>query len=186
MAEQSVMVPLGTTAPDFVLPDVVSGRVLTRDEVARGRPLLVIFACRHCPYMQHCKAELARLGRDYAERVGIAAIASNDVEAYPDDRPESLAEMAREEGFTFPVLFDESQEVARAYSAACTPDAFLFDSESKLVYRGQLDSSRPGRGGSDGRDIRAALNAVLAGRPPESDQHPSVGCSIKWRAAIGG
>jgi peroxiredoxin len=181
MAEQSVMVPLGTTAPDFALADVVTGRVYTREEVARGRPLLVVFSSRHCPYMQHCKAELARLGRDYGERAGIAAICSNDIAAYPDDRPESLAAMARAEGFTFPVLFDESQDVARAYSAACTPDPFLFDSEARLVYRGQLDASRPGRGTSDGRDIRAALDAVLAGLPVDADQHPSAGCSIKWR-----
>ena len=181
MAEQSTMVELGTLAPDFRLPDVVTGAEVRRDEVAGGRPLLVVFASRHCPYMQHCKAELARLGRDYGGRVGIAAIASNDTQTYPDDSPGRLAEMARESAFTFPLLFDESQQVARAYSAVCTPDPFLFDSGLRLVYRGRLDSSRPGQGDCDGREIRAALDAVLAGMPPDGQQHPSVGCSIKWR-----
>ncbi len=182
MAEQSLMISLGTVAPDFALPDVVTGRVRTRDDVSEGEPLLVIFSSRHCPYMQHCKAELARLGRDYGDRVGIVAISSNDVTTYPDDRPESLAEMAAEEGFTFPLLYDESQDVARAYSAACTPDPFLFGSDLKLVYRGQLDDSRPRSGTTpNGRDIRAALDAVLAGRGVSQEQKPSVGCSIKWR-----
>jgi peroxiredoxin len=181
MAEHSVMVALGTMAPDFALPDVVDGTTRSRDSVARGRPLLVVFSSRHCPYMQHCKAELARLGRDYGERVGIAAIASNDAGAYPDDRPESLAAMVREEGFTFPMLYDESQDVARAYAAMCTPDPFLFDADLRLVYRGQLDPSRPGNGTSDGRDLRQALEAVLRGLPPDAEQRPSVGCSIKWR-----
>lgn len=184
MAELSLMIPLGTVAPNFSLPDVVTGRVRTRDDVAKGRPLLVVFASRHCPYMQHCKAELARLGRDYGERVGIAAISSNDAARYPDDRPASLAEMAAEEGFTFPLLYDETQDVARAYSAMCTPDVFLFDSDAKLVYRGQLDGSRPRSGTSpDGSDIRAALDAVLEGHAVSKEQKPSMGCSIKWRTA---
>lgn len=181
MAEQSTMIALGTEAPDFALPDVVTGRVETRDAIAAGRPLLVVFGSRHCPYMQHCKAELASLGRDYAGRIGIAVIASNDVTRYPDDRPDSLAEMAREEGFAFPILYDESQDVARAYAAACTPDPFLFDKALRLVYRGQLDASRPGKGVADGHDIRSALDAVLTGSPVSAEQTASVGCSIKWR-----
>ncbi len=176
------MIPLGTLAPDFSLPDVVSGRMRTRDDVAAGRPLLVVFASRHCPYMQHCKRELARLGRDYGDRVGAVAISSNDATTHPDDRPESLAEMAREEGFTFPLLYDDTQDVARAYSAVCTPDTFLFDAGLELVYRGQLDGSRPRSGvESDGSDIRAALDAVLAGGAVSGEQRPSAGCSIKWR-----
>src|SRR5437879_2781995 len=127
MAEQSLMIPLGTVAPDFSLPDVVTGRIRSRDDVSQGRPLLVVFASRHCPYMQHCKVELARIGRDYVDRVGIVAISSNDATSYPDDNPENLAEMAVEEGFMFPLLYDESQSVARDYSAMCTPDIFLFD-----------------------------------------------------------
>jgi len=182
MAEQSLMVPLGTAAPEFTLPDAVTGRTVARADAASGKPLLVVFASRHCPYMQHCKAELARLGHDYGDRVGIVAIASNDATTYPEDSPDSLAEMAREEGFTFPFLYDETQEVARAYSAMCTPDSFLFDRENKLVYRGQLDDSRPRSGTeADGRDIRAALDAVLAGHEVSAQQKPSIGCSIKWR-----
>ncbi|HKR98480.1 MAG TPA: thioredoxin family protein [Candidatus Dormibacteraeota bacterium] len=181
MAEQSVMIPLGTQAPDFALPDVVSGSTVTRDDAAAGRPLLVVFACRHCPYMKHCVAELARIGRDYDGRIGMVAIASNDPAAYAEDEPESLAEMAREQGFTFPVLYDESQDIARAYSAVCTPDNYLFDKAGALVYRGQLDDSRPGRGDCDGRDLRAALDAVLDDGQPPAEQKPSVGCSIKWR-----
>ena len=182
MAEQSVMIPLGTAAPDFSLPDVVSGTTFSRDALAAGRPLLIVFASRHCPYMKHCVRQLAQLGRDYAQRISMVAIASNDAAAYPEDAPASLAEMAREQGFTFPVLYDESQDVARAYSAACTPDSFLFDSEGRLVYRGQLDDSRPGRDApSDGRDIRAAIDTVLAGETVSADQKPSIGCSIKWR-----
>jgi peroxiredoxin len=182
MADQSREIPLGTVAPDFALPDVVTGRIRTRDDVSQNKPLLVIFASRHCPYMQHCKTELGRLGRDYGDGAGIVAISSNDAESYPDDRPESMAEMVAEEGFTFPILYDESQEVARAYSAMCTPDTFLFDHDLKLVYRGQLDDSRPRSGTTpNGRDVRAALDAVLEGREVSREQKPSVGCSIKWR-----
>ena len=182
VAELSLMIPLGTAAPDFALPDVVSGDVLSRDAIARGRPLLVVFASRHCPYMQHCKMELARLGRDYGDRVGMAAISSNDAARYADDKPESLAEMAAEEGFTFPLLYDESQDVARAYSAMCTPDTYLFDADLRLVYRGQLDDSRPRSGtAGDGHDIRAALDEVLTGRAVDPQQKPSMGCSLKWR-----
>ena len=182
MAEQSLMIPLGTEAPPFALPDVSTGDAVTRERVAQGRPLLVVFGSRHCPYMQHCKAELGRIGRDYRERVGMVIIASNDAQKYPDDRPESLAELVREQAFTFPILYDESQDVARAYSAMCTPDTFLFDADLHLVYRGQLDGSRPGNDVvSDGRDIRAALDSLFGSRAVSPEQRPSAGCSIKWR-----
>jgi peroxiredoxin len=182
MAATSTMLPLGTQAPDFALTDVVTGETVRRDDF-RGRPaLLVLFICRHCPYVAHVRSQLAALGRDYAGRIGIVAISPNDPETYPEDAPESLAEEAREAGYDFPYLFDATQEVAKAYTAACTPDPFLFDGEGSLVYRGQLDASRPGNGiPVTGADLRAAIDAVLAGRPVAEDQRPSVGCSIKWR-----
>ena len=182
MATESTLIPLGTQAPDFALPDVTTGRIVRRDEVAAGRPLLVVFLCRHCPYVQHVKEELARLGRDYGDHAGIVGISSNDASTYPDDAPRSLAEMARESGFTFPVLYDETQDVAREYGAVCTPDAFLFDRDLRLVYHGRLDETRPRSGAtSNGADIRRALDAVLTGAPVDADQHPALGCSIKWR-----
>jgi thiol-disulfide isomerase/thioredoxin len=183
MAEtQSTMLALGTPAPVFTLPDVVSGRPVSLDSIAEDRALLVMFICRHCPYVKHVQGELARLGRDYRDRVGIVAISSNDARAYPDDAPEKLAEMARQNGFVFPVCYDESQDVAKAYTAACTPDFFLFDQARRLVYRGQLDGSRPGRGVPvTGADLRAALDAALAGQPVSDVQRPSVGCNIKWK-----
>lgn len=182
MATESVATPLGTSAPDFALPDVTTGTTVSRDAAAAGRPLLVVFLCRHCPYVQHVKGALASIGRDYGDRVGIAGISSNDVTTHPDDSPDSLAEMAREEGFTFPVLYDESQDVARAYGAVCTPDSFLFDRDLRLVYRGRLDATRPRSGEqADGVELRHALDDVIAGRGAPADQHPSVGCSIKWR-----
>jgi peroxiredoxin len=176
------MLALGTAAPDFSLPDVVSGRTISLASYAGSPALLVIFMCRHCPYVKHVQHELARLGRDYGGRAGIVAISANDAGEYPDDSPESLREMATTLGFTFPLCYDESQDVARAYAAACTPDFFLFDRDRRLVYRGQLDDSRPG---SDtpvtGADLRAALDAVLTGRPVAGEQRPSLGCNIKWR-----
>ena len=184
MAEtQSTMLALGTRAPSFTLPDVVSGRDVSLETVAGAQALLVIFVCRHCPYVKHVQAELARLGRDYAARgVGIVAISSNDARAFPADAPEKLAEMARQEGFVFPMCYDESQAVAQAYTAACTPDFFLFDAGRSLVYRGQLDGSRPGRHVPvTGADLRAALDAVLAGQPVSEVQRPSIGCNIKWK-----
>ena len=182
MATESTLIPLGTIAPDFALPDVTTGATVRRDDAAGGRPLLVVFLCRHCPYVQHVKDELARLGRDYGDRVGIAGISSNDASTYPDDAPPSLAEMARESGFTFPVLYDESQDVAREYGAVCTPDSFLFDRDLRLVYHGRLDETRPRSGAtSNGADIRRALDAVLGGTDMPLDQHPALGCSIKWR-----
>ena len=182
-ATPSVMLALGTRAPDFKLPDVVSGKTFTLKSFEGRKALLVMFICRHCPYVKHVEAELARLGRDYAAKdAAIVAVSSNDARAYPDDAPESLKEQARSAGFPFPYLYDESQSAAKAYSAACTPDFFLFDAERRLVYRGQLDASRPGNSEPvTGKDLRAALEAVLAGRPAAKDQRPSLGCGIKWR-----
>jgi len=184
------MVSLGTVAPAFELPDVVSGKAVGRDDVAAGQPgLLVMFLCVHCPYVKHVEAELARIGSDYAGKIGIVAISSNDTVEYPQDGPDEMKAQAVRLGFRFPYLFDETQEVARAYGAACTPDFFLFDGDLKLVYRGQLDDSRPRRGdyGNDipvtGKDLRAALDAVIAGKLPTTDQRFGVGCNIKWKAA---
>ena len=179
----STMSALGTRAPDFSLPEVVSGQTVSLATFKDKAVLLVMFICRHCPYVQHVKAAFAKLGKDYAGKdVGIVAISANDAANYPDDAPASLAAMATEEGFTFPLCYDESQAVAKAYAAACTPDFFLYDRARTLVYRGQLDDSRPGNGKPvTGRDLRAALDAVLAGRPAPADQKPSIGCNIKWK-----
>lgn len=179
----STMLQLGTTAPPFALQDVRTGETVTRDQFS-GKPLLVMFVCNHCPFVIHVREELARIGEEYGARgVGIVAICSNDADAYPDDAPDKMAERAKEWGWTFPYLYDEDQSVARAYRAACTPDFFLFDREHKLVYRGQLDDSRPSNGVPvTGRDLRKALDAVLNGELPHPDQKPSLGCSIKWKA----
>ncbi|HSJ49812.1 MAG TPA: thioredoxin family protein [Actinomycetota bacterium] len=183
MAATSTMPELGRRAPDFALSDVTTGRTLTLGDFEGTRALLVMFICRHCPYVKHVRSGLVQLARDYAHAdLAIVAISSNDPETYPEDAPESLAEEAREAGYPFPYLFDESQEVARAYGAACTPDFFLHDAERRLVYRGQLDDSRPGNGiPVTGRDLRAAIDAALSGAPVPEDQRASVGCSIKWR-----
>ena len=180
---ESTMLALGTQAPDFRLPDVMSGRTVSLADFSGAAALLVMFICRHCPYVQHVKEALARLGHDYAKQpVGIVAISSNDAANYPDDAPAKLKEMAVEEAFPFPLCYDETQAVAQAYTAACTPDFFLFDRDRRLVYRGQLDDSRPGNGKPlTGRDLRAAIDAVLAGRPVAAQQRPSVGCNIKWK-----
>ena len=184
---QSVMVELGTVAPAFELPDVVSGRAVGRDDVATEAGLLVMFICVHCPYVIHVEEELARIGRDYEEKIGMVAISSNDTMSYPQDGPEQMKKQAERLGFTFPYLFDETQEVAREYAAACTPDLFLFDAGMKLVYRGQLDDSRPRRGdaGNDipvtGKDLRMAIDRVLQGKRPDTNQRGSIGCNIKWR-----
>jgi peroxiredoxin len=182
---ESTMLALGTPAPDFQLPDVTTGKTVSLADFRDKKAALVMFICRHCPYVKHVQDELSRLGKDYAGKdAGIVAISSNDAGAYPDDRPESLREMSAEVGFVFPYVYDESQETARAYSAACTPDFFLFDAQRRLVYRGQLDDSRPGNGKPvTGRDLRAAIDAVLAGRPVDQTQMPSIGCNIKWRSA---
>jgi thioredoxin-related protein len=196
---ESTMVQLGTIAPAFELVDVISGRAMSRDDVfsagidANKRGLLVMFVCPHCPYVKHLEAELGRIGRDYFGEngegpIGIAAIMSNDTIEYPQDGPEEMKDQAARNGWRFPYLLDESQEIARAYEAACTPDFFLFDGEMKLVYRGQLDESRPRRGdfGNDvpvtGKDLREALDAVVAGKRPDTNQRSSIGCNIKWRA----
>lgn len=183
MATSSTMLALGTRAPGFALPDVRTGGIVRLEDFDDRRALLVLFVCRHCPYVKHVEAGIAQLARDYADRsLAIVAISANDPEAYPEDRPESLAEQARLAGWDFPYLFDETQEVAKAYTAACTPDPFLFDAERRLAYRGQLDASRPGNGiPVTCEDVRAAIDAVLEGRPVPEDQRPSVGCSIKWR-----
>jgi peroxiredoxin len=183
MAGTSTMLALGTEAPDFALPDVTTGRAVRRSDFDDKKALLVMFICRHCPYVRHVRGALADLGRDYGGGdVGIVAISANDPVAYPEDSPESLAEEAREAGYTFPYLFDESQEVAKAYTAACTPDFFLFGPDRRLVYRGQLDSSRPGNGEPvTGEDLRTAIDALLADRAVPEEQRPSAGCTIKWR-----
>jgi len=179
----STMLPLGTKAPNFQLPDVVSGKTISLSTFAGKQALLVIFLCKHCPFVQHIKDELARLGKDYVDRnVGIVGISANDVSKYPDDAPDKLKAMAEELGLPFPVCYDESQEIAKAYTAACTPDFFLFDADQQLVYRGQLDDSRPSNGKPvTGADLRAALDAVLAVKPVNPEQKPSVGCNIKWK-----
>lgn len=179
----STMLDLGTSAQDFVLPDVVSGRTISLSAFADKRALLVMFICRHCPFVRHVQNELARIGRDYAGKdIGIVAISSNDAETYPDDLPASLKEMAEDLGFTFPFCYDESQSVAKAYAAACTPDFYVFDRKRRLAYRGQLDDSRPGNNiPVTGRDLRAAMDAVLSGQPAAEDQRASIGCNIKWK-----
>ncbi|HEY9661332.1 MAG TPA: thioredoxin family protein, partial [Allocoleopsis sp.] len=180
----STMLALGTQAPAFQLPDVVSGETVSLESFAGKTGLLVMFICRHCPFVKHVQAELAKLGQDYTpQNIGIVAISANDAANYPDDAPASLKAMAQELGFTFPLCYDESQETAKAYTAACTPDFFLFDRDFKLVYRGQLDDSRPGNDQPvDGRDLRSALDTLLVNQPVNSEQKPSIGCNIKWKA----
>ena len=176
------MLPLGTAAPDFTLADV-TGSMVSRDDF-RGTPaLLVMFLCNHCPYVKHVQKPLAGLVREYQARgVSVVGISSNDVTAYPEDSPQMMAKVAREVGYTFPFLYDESQEVAKAYHAACTPDFFLFDAERVLAYRGQMDASRPGNTiPVTGSDLRTALDAVLAGKAAPADQRASMGCGIKWK-----
>ena len=179
---ESTMLELGTTAPAFSLPDVVSGKTVSLKDLS-GKPLLVLFICTHCPYVKHVEKGIALLGADYAAKpLNIVAISSNDADSYPDDSPAGLRAQATRLHFTFPYLYDESQQVAHAYLAACTPDIYLFDKESRLVYRGQFDASRPGNGiPVTGSDLRAALDAVLAGRQATADQRPSIGCNIKWK-----
>lgn len=179
----STMLPLGTKAPDFQLPDVVSGEMISPKTFADKKALLVAFICQHCPFVKHVKHEIARIGKDYADQeVAIVAISANDVANYPGDSPENLKKMAQELAFNFPLCYDESQETAKAYTAACTPDFFLFDAEQKLVYRGQLDDSRPGNDRPvTGKDLRSAIDGVLASKEVSADQKPSIGCNIKWK-----
>lgn len=180
----STMLALGTKAPDFQLPDVVSNEKISLAIFAEKKALLMMFICCHCPFVKHIKDELARLGKDYKNQsLGIVAINANDVKNYPADAPDKMQEVALELGFTFPFCYDETQEVAKAYTAACTPDFFLFDENKQLVYRGQLDDSRPSNGiAVTGKDLRAALDAVLNNQPVSQEQKPSVGCNIKWQA----
>jgi thiol-disulfide isomerase/thioredoxin len=182
-ATESTMLGLGTPAPAFSLPDAVSGRTVTLDTFTGARGLLVMFICPHCPYVKHIQQSLAALAKDYAESgLAIAAISSNDVAQYPDDGPGGLRQQAEELGFDFPYCYDETQEVAKAYQAACTPDFFLFAGARRLAYRGQYDDSRPKNDlPVTGRDLRAAIDDVLAGRPVAAAQRPSIGCNIKWK-----
>ncbi len=181
-ATASTMLPLGTEAPDFSLLDTEGKPVSLRD-FKDAPALLVVFMCNHCPFVKHILDGLVGLIKDYqAKGVAAVGINSNDVAAYPEDRPEMMAKVAKQKGFTFPYLYDETQDVAKAYHAACTPDFFLFDKARKLVYRGQMDDSRPGNGiPVTGKDLRAALDAVLEGIPAPAKQKPSIGCNIKWK-----
>jgi peroxiredoxin len=180
---ESTMLELGTAAPDFALLDVVTGKTIRRDDFRGQAGLLVMFICTHCPYVKHIEKGLAQLGSDYAGKLGIVAISSNDAQNYPDDNPEGLKKQAQRLGFTFPYLYDETQAVARAYDAACTPDIYLFDKDFKLAYRGQFDGARPGNTVAvTGQDLRAALDAVLRGEKPSGEQKASIGCNIKWKA----
>ena len=182
----STMMELGTEIPSFALPDVRTGKMVRVpehiDQQDAPGPILVMFICRHCPYVIHIKSELARIGRDYAGRVAIIAISSNDAGYVADDSPEKLKEMAEDLGLNFPLCYDETQDVATSFTAACTPDIFLFDTNHRLAYRGQIDSSRPGNNFPvDGRDLRAAMDALLNGASPTADQRPATGCNIKWK-----
>lgn len=176
------MMALGTPAPDFRLPDT-NGRMVALADFKDAPVLLVMFICNHCPYVKHLRAGIAQLAQDYQPRgVAIVAINANDAASYPEDSPVKMRDEVRAAGYTFPYLYDESQAVAKAYRAACTPDFFLFDKSRRLVYRGQFDDSRPGNGlPVTGNDLRAALDAVLAGRPVPANQKPSIGCNIKWK-----
>lgn len=180
----STMLDLGTAAPAFALPDVVSGKTIDLDTFQDRSALLIMFICRHCPFVKHVQSELAKLGQDYANSsLGIVAISANDAVNYPNDAPDSLKQMAIELGFTFPLCYDETQQVAQSYTAACTPDFFLFDAARRLVYRGQLDDSRPSNGlPVTGKDLRGAIDITLANQAIDFEQKPSVGCNIKWKA----
>jgi len=181
--QSSRMLPLGTAAVPFALPDTVTGRVVTLEDFATSPLLLVVFTCNHCPFVKHILDGFVAFAREFGPRgVAVVAISPNDITSYPEDAPAEMARIARLKGFTFPYLYDESQEVAKAYLAVCTPEFFLFDRGRRLAYRGQLDGSRPGnRVPVTGADLRAACEALLAGTPPTREQVPSVGCSIKWK-----
>jgi peroxiredoxin len=182
VAVNSTMLPLGTKAPPFQMPDT-NGKVVSLADFEGAPALVVVFMCNHCPYVKHIRAGLAQVGRDYLPRgVALAGINANDATKYPADSPARMAEEAKAAGYPFPYLYDESQSVAKAYRAACTPDIYLFDGQQRLAYRGQLDNSRPGNGlPVSGDDLRAALEAVLASKPVSPNQRPSVGCNIKWK-----
>ncbi|MDH4122088.1 MAG: thioredoxin family protein [Deltaproteobacteria bacterium] len=178
------MVELGTKAPGFRLPDTISGKTLGLEQVKGPKGTLILFICNHCPYVLHVLEELVRVGKDYQPQgVGVVAISANDVSAYPEDAPDKMSQLAREHGFSFPYLYDESQATARAYDAACTPDLYVYDADLKLVYRGQLDGARPKNTTPvTGADLRRALDCLVAGKPIDAHQVPSVGCSIKWKS----
>ena len=180
---ESKMLALGTTAPAFALPDVTTGKTVRREDFSAQKALLVAFICAHCPFVKHIETALAAVGKEYQKKsLAMVAISANDVATNPDDSPDHLKAQAKRLGFVFPYLYDETQETARAYGAACTPDLFLFDQERKLVYRGQFDASRPGDNlAVTGEDLRAALDAVLADKTVAADQRPSIGCNIKWK-----
>ena len=179
----SVMIDIGTPAPDFKLTDVVSSKEISLSELKSQKATVIMFICNHCPYVRHVNPELVRLGNTYIPQgISFAAINSNDFVSHPDDSPAMMAQVASELEYPFPYLIDESQQVAKAYDAVCTPDFFIYDSDLKLVYRGQLDDSRPSNNNpSDGKDIRAALDAILSGQKPSPRQRPSIGCDIKWK-----
>jgi peroxiredoxin len=179
----STMLPLGTVAPDFSLPNV-DGRIMSFADAAGPRGTIVMFICNHCPFVKHVADQVAALGRDcLGQGVGVVAISANDVSLHPADSPEQMVREAEDRGYVFPYLYDDTQEVAKEYHAACTPDFYLFDANRRLVYRGQLDASRPGNEiPVTGGDLRAAITALLAGKPPVVDQIPSLGCNIKWKA----
>jgi len=180
----SNMMPLGTTAPDFKLPDTISGKELSLQELKSNKATVIMFICNHCPFVKHVRTGLVQLAKDYIPKgISFIAISSNDVEGYPEDSPAEMKKVAERFGYPFPYLYDESQEVARAYMAACTPDFYVFDNDLKLVYRGQMDDSRPSNNiPVTGRDLRMALDAILAGKPVPNDQKPSIGCNIKWKS----
>lgn len=180
---ESNMLPLGTVAPDFILPDTVTGKMVSLSDVTGTRATVVMFLCNHCPYVIHVNPEIVRLAKAYqAQGVGFVAISSNNVEKYPDDSPENMKLVAAKVGYTFPYLYDETQAVAKAYDAACTPDFYVFDKNLKLVYRGRLDDSRPNSGKPlTGKDLREALDALLEGKAVNPIQYPSAGCNIKWK-----
>lgn len=182
-ATPSNMMPLGTLAPAFRLPEVVTGKTVTLQELKSKVATLIMFICNHCPFVKHVQGELVKLALDYQPKgVSVIAINSNDVVNYPEDSPEKMKEVAQQYAYSFPYLYDETQEVAKAYQAACTPDFYLFDKDLKCVYRGQLDDARPKNDVPvTGKDIRAALEMLLAGQPVSPNQKPSIGCNIKWK-----
>ena len=177
------MLPLGTKAPDFTLPDVISGSTIGLEDIMKSNGILIMFVCNHCPYVKHVQEELVKLGNEYLEKgIGIAAISSNDMEYYPEDSPEQMLALAKKWQYHFPYLYDETQAVAKSYDAACTPDFYHFNRNRELVYRGQLDESRPGNNiPVTGNDLRSAMDDLLAGNPISETQIPSVGCNIKWK-----
>ncbi|MGB7395715.1 MAG: thioredoxin family protein [Pricia sp.] len=179
----STMLPLGTKAPEFSLEDTVTEKTINLHEMKGDEGTVIMFICNHCPFVKHVNPEIVRVAQKYQDKgVGFIAISSNDVENYPQDAPHLMKENAKQEGYTFPYLYDETQEVAQEYQAACTPDFYLFDADLKLVYRGQLDDSRPGNDlPLNGKDLRNAIDALLSGKEIDSDQKPSIGCNIKWK-----